>query len=105
MCFAAGDTTDGVHLLCPGSHCRLLRCCPSPLGSDGGETCAVWFVGIGFKDSHLLLFVDVFVWFEFYLRNIVHGLDFLFGFILQQEAELCSATAQFEDFVLEFLNR
>ena len=61
MCFAAGDTTDGVHLLCPGSHCRLLRCCPSPLGSDGGETCAVWFVGIGFKDSHLLLFVDVFV--------------------------------------------
>lgn len=59
MCFAAGDATDGVHLLCPGSHCRLLRCCPSPLGSDGGEACAVWFIGLVFKNRHRLLFVDV----------------------------------------------
>lgn len=54
MCFAAGDATDGVHLLCPGSHCRLLRCCPSPLGSDGGEACAVWFIGLVFKNRHRL---------------------------------------------------
>ena len=99
MCSVLGDSTNGVHVLCPGSYCRLFRGFPSPLRSDRGRAHTIqWLLQ---AKSNLVL-LQVAMLYALHQRGIVHN---LFVLIVQQEAELCSATAQFEDFVLEFLNR